>query len=55
MQFLKEAMTWAGIATTTIPETNNLGATKWLGSTPQMGWNTWNKFGCNVNASMVMD
>jgi len=30
-------MTWAGVASNTMPETNataNLGATKWLGSTP---------------------
>lgn len=20
-----------------------------LGLTPQMGWNSWNKFGCNIN------
>ena len=24
-----------------------------LGTTPQMGWNDWNAFGCNVNASLV--
>ena len=20
-----------------------------LGTTPQMGWNSWNKFGCDIN------
>ena len=24
-----------------------------LGLTPQMGWNTWNKFGCNINESLI--
>jgi len=25
-----------------------------LAPTPPMGWNSWNKFGCNINASFVM-
>jgi len=24
-----------------------------LGLTPQMGWNTWNKFGCNINQTLI--
>ena len=24
-----------------------------LGRTPQMGWNTWNKFGCNINEELI--
>ena len=24
-----------------------------LGLTPQMGWNTWNKFGCNINQDLI--
>lgn len=24
-----------------------------LGLVPQMGWNTWNKFGCNINESLI--
>ena len=24
-----------------------------LGLTPQMGWNTWNKFGCNINETLI--
>ena len=24
-----------------------------LGSTPQMGWNTWNKFACNINETLI--
>ena len=26
-----------------------------LGLTPQMGWNTWNKFGCNINEKLIRD
>jgi alpha-galactosidase len=26
-----------------------------LAQTPPMGWNSWNKFGCNVNQQMLMD
>ena len=26
-----------------------------LGLTPQMGWNTWNKFGCNINEKLISD
>lgn len=25
-----------------------------LGLTPPMGWNSWNKFACNLNESVVM-
>jgi len=25
-----------------------------LGLTPQMGWNTWNTFGCNINETIIM-
>lgn len=24
-----------------------------LGLTPQMGWNTWNKFGCSINEYLI--
>ena len=24
-----------------------------LGLTPQMGWNSWNKFGCNINETLI--
>ena len=26
-----------------------------LGLTPQMGWNTWNKFACNINEQLIKD
>ena len=26
-----------------------------LGLTPQMGWNTWNKFGCNINETLIKE
>ena len=26
-----------------------------LGLTPQMGWNTWNKFGCNINEQLIRE
>lgn len=26
-----------------------------LGLTPQMGWNTWNKFGCDINEKLIYD
>ena len=26
-----------------------------LGKTPQMGWNSWNKFGCNINEKLIKD
>ena len=26
-----------------------------LGRTPQMGWNTWNKFGCGINEKLIYD
>jgi len=25
-----------------------------LGSTPQMGWNTWNKYGCDINETIIL-
>jgi len=25
-----------------------------LGLTPQMGWNTWNKFGCEISETLIM-
>lgn len=24
-----------------------------VGLTPAMGWNTWNKYGCNINADVI--
>ena len=24
-----------------------------LGMTPQMGWNSWNSFACNINETMI--
>ena len=24
-----------------------------LGLVPQMGWNTWNKFGCEINEDLI--
>ena len=24
-----------------------------LGLTPQMGWNSWNKFGCKINETLI--
>jgi alpha-galactosidase len=24
-----------------------------LGRTPAMGWNTWNKYGCNIDADII--
>ena len=29
------------------------GQDKGLASTPPMGWNSWNKFGCNVSEDMI--
>jgi alpha-galactosidase len=26
-----------------------------LGKTPPMGWNSWNKFGCNINEQLILD
>ena len=26
-----------------------------LGKTPQMGWNSWNKFACNINEKLIID
>ena len=26
-----------------------------LAKTPQMGWNSWNKFGCNINEKLIRD
>ena len=26
-----------------------------LGKTPQMGWNSWNKFGCSINDQLIRD
>jgi alpha-galactosidase len=26
-----------------------------LGRTPQMGWNSWNKFGCNINENLIRE
>ena len=32
-----------------------LGLDNGLGRTPQMGWNSWNHFHCNINQSVIMD
>lgn len=24
-----------------------------IGKTPQMGWNTWNKYACNITESLI--
>ena len=26
-----------------------------LGLTPQMGWNTWNKFKCKINETLILN
>ena len=26
-----------------------------LGRTPPMGWNSWNKFGCNINEKLIRE
>jgi alpha-galactosidase len=26
-----------------------------VGATPQMGWNTWNKFACEVSEALIKD
>ena len=26
-----------------------------LGKTPQMGWNSWNKFGCDINEKLIIE
>lgn len=26
-----------------------------LGRSPQMGWNTWNKFGCKINENLIKE
>ena len=26
-----------------------------LGQTPQMGWNSWNKFGCDINEQLIYE
>ena len=31
----------------------NLKLDNGLGLTPQMGWNSWNHFGCNVNQDVI--
>ena len=33
--------------------TITLGLDNGLGLTPQMGWNSWNKFGCNINEELI--
>ena len=41
-------------ATAQAHETLKLDAPKpELASTPPMGWNSWNKFGCNINEAIV--
>jgi len=26
-----------------------------IGKTPQMGWNTWNKFACSINETLIRE
>ncbi len=33
--------------------TNTLALNNGLGRTPQMGWNSWNKFACNINEVLI--
>ena len=33
--------------------TKTLALNNGLGLTPQMGWNSWNKFGCNINENLI--
>ena len=32
-----------------------LGLDNGLGKTPQMGFNTWNHFGCNINETLIKE
>ncbi len=33
--------------------TKTLALNNGLGLTPQMGWNSWNKFACNINENLI--
>ncbi|KAI8583120.1 hypothetical protein K450DRAFT_277607 [Umbelopsis ramanniana AG] len=35
--------------------TQVLAADNGLAITPQMGWNTWNKYGCNIDEQLILD
>lgn len=42
MQFFKSLVT-----------TGSMMGSSDIGKTPQMGWNSWNHFGCNVSADLM--
>jgi alpha-galactosidase len=33
--------------------TKTLALNNGLGMTPQMGWNSWNKFACKINENLI--
>jgi alpha-galactosidase len=41
------------ISAVVLAQDNNFPANHNLALTPPMGWNSWNKFGCNVNEEMI--
>lgn len=41
--------------TLTLLPTSTLALSNGLGLTPAMGFNTWNKFGCNIDEALVKD
>ena len=44
------ALSWLPILLTPASAADN-----GLAKTPQMGWNTWNHFGCSINENLILD
>jgi len=52
----KRLLTTIGLlATAAIASTSHAQKFDQLAKTPQLGWNSWNTFGCNVNEQMIRD
>ncbi|WP_308365664.1 MULTISPECIES: hypothetical protein [unclassified Microbulbifer] len=43
------------LATVAVASTSHAQKFDQLAKTPQLGWNSWNTFGCNVNEQMIRD
>jgi len=48
-------MKYINITLAALLASNVQGLNNGVGLTPPMGWNTWNKFRCNINEKLIKD
>src|ERR1035438_9981095 len=55
LSFMLAGTLACGLLVSAAPLYGQSAATNTLALTPPMGWNSWNKFACNVNEDMIRD